>query len=66
MQTKYCYALKWTNLLQNRALKLDVCKGSFTQAIWVGDFAQLCNFKIDNSVSNGNRRRQVLMVLMPV
>ncbi len=41
-------------------------KGSFTQAIWVGNFTQRCDFKIEISVSNRNHQRQVLIVLMPV
>ncbi len=33
-----------------------VPKGSFTQAIWVGNLAQQCDFKIEKSVSNRNRQ----------
>jgi hypothetical protein len=56
--------------MQNRKWKCTLkgtvdllTKGPFTQAIWVGDFAQQCNFKIEKSVSNRNRQRQVLIVL---
>jgi hypothetical protein len=31
-------------------------KGSCTQVIWVGDFAERCNFKIEKYVSNCNRQ----------
>ena len=44
----------------------NLVNGSFTQAIWVGNFAQRCNFKIEKSVSNRNRQQQVLIVLTPV
>ncbi len=51
---------------QMRKVMQSLIKGSFTQAIWVGDFAQRCDFKIEKSVSNHNRQRQVLIVLTPV
>ena len=43
-----------------------VAKGSCTQAIWVGDFAERCDFKIEKSVSNRNHQRQVFIVFTPV
>jgi hypothetical protein len=41
-------------------------KGSCTQVIWVGDFVERCDFKIEKSVSNCNRQRQVFIVFTPV
>jgi hypothetical protein len=35
---------------QSRILFYFISKGSYTQAMWVGDFTERCNFKIEKSV----------------